>query len=87
MNLFASLVDRALGRAPVLQRRRPGLFEPAGNAVLTTRDSSTDFLREEQSFAEAESPAPRFAKVANTKPQDTRAKSHPSSSNTAATVT
>lgn len=87
MNLFASLVDRALGRAPVLQRRRPGLFEPAGNAVLATRENPTDFLREEQSFAEAESPAPRLAKVTNTEPQDSQTKSQPASSNTSATVT
>lgn len=34
-DLIASLVDRALGRGPVLQRRQPTAFEPAEN-VLTT---------------------------------------------------
>lgn len=89
MNLFASLVDRALGRAPVLQRRRPGLFEPAGNAVPATRDNPTDFLREEQSFAEAKSSAGQetTTKVTNIDPDDSRAKSQPASSNTTATVT
>lgn len=89
MNLFASLVDRALGRAPVLQRRRPGLFEPAGNAVPATRDNPTDFLREEQSYAEARSSAGQetTTKITNIDPEDSRAKSQPASSNTAATVT
>lgn len=84
MNLFASLVDRALGRAPVLQRRRPTLFEPAGNAVLTTRDNPMDLLREEQSYAEAERPVARTDKVVNTDQEVTPAKSQPS--NVAATV-
>jgi hypothetical protein len=70
MNLFASLVDRALGRAPVLQRRRPTVFEPAKNAVLATRD--TDLLREEQSYAEAENPIPRETKVVRSDPDETR---------------
>ena len=87
MNLFASLVDRALGHAPVLQRRRPTLFEPAGNAVLSTRDNTMDLLREEQSYAEAESPALRTEKVANTDQGDLQAKSQPASSMAAATVT
>ncbi|HEX5883373.1 MAG TPA: hypothetical protein VFY67_02395 [Pyrinomonadaceae bacterium] len=88
MNLFASLVDRALGRAPVLQRRRPGLFEPAGNVVLPTRNNTMDLLREEQSFAEAKSSAGQetTTKVTNS-PEDSRAKSQPASSNTASTVT
>jgi len=87
MNLFASLVDRALGHAPVLQRRRPTLFEPAGNAVLTTRDNPTDLLREEQSYTEAESPVARTDKIVNTDQEDSRAKSQPARSNAAATVT
>ena len=89
MNLFASLVDRALGRAPVLQRRRPGLFEPAGNVVLTTRDNTMDLLREEQSFAEAKSSAGQetTTKVTNIDTADLRTKSQLPSSNTAATVT
>lgn len=89
MNLFASLVDRALGRAPVLQRRRPSLFEPAGNAVLATRDNPTDFLREEQSFAEAKSSAGQetTTNVTITHPDDSRTKSQLPSSNTTATVT
>lgn len=85
MNLFASLVDRALGRAPVLQRRRPTLFEPAGNAVLTTRDNPMDLLREEQSYAEAERPVARTDKVVNTDQEVTPAKSQPS--NVSAMVT
>lgn len=86
MNLFASLVDRALGRAPVLQRRRPTLFEPAGNAVLSTRDNTMDLLHEEQSYAEAESPVARTDKV-NTDQDEARATSQLPSSNAAATVT
>jgi hypothetical protein len=89
MNLFASLVDRALGRAPVLQRRRPGLFEPAGNAVLATRDNPADFLREEQSFAEAKSSAGQetTTRVTNADAEDSRAKSQLPSSITTSTVT
>lgn len=33
-DLFTSLVNRALDRAPVLQRRRPTLFEPPAEAAL-----------------------------------------------------
>jgi hypothetical protein len=88
MNLFASLVDRALGRAPVLQRRRPTLFEPAKNAVLTTRDNTMDSLREEQSYAETESPIPReMSKVADNRSDESRAESQPQRSNTASLVT
>lgn len=88
MNLFASLVDRALGRAPVLQRRRPTLFEPVRNAVLTMRDNTIDSLREEQSYAEAESPAPReMTQVLKADPDDSRANSKPASSNATSTIT
>lgn len=76
MNLFASLVDRALGRAPVLQRRRPAVFEPVRNAVLSTRENTFDSLREEQSYTEAESPAPRKVNTAsNIEPEDSTATS------------
>src|SRR5690349_490174 len=81
MNLFASLVDRALGRAPVLQRRRPTVFEPVKHAVLATRENAMDSLREEQSFTETESSAPRETKVLRAEPDETRAKSQQESSN------
>jgi hypothetical protein len=82
MNLFASLVDRAFGRAPVLQRRRPTAFEPAKNAVLATRENTFDSLREEQSFAEVETPAPReVSKVGDNRTDESRVKSPPESSN------
>jgi hypothetical protein len=81
MNLFASLVDRAFGRAPVLQRRRPTVFEPAKNAVLATRENTFDSLREEQSFAEVETPAPReVSKVVENRTDESRVKSPPESS-------
>jgi hypothetical protein len=81
MNLFASLVDRAFGRAPVLQRRRPTVFEPAKNAVLATRENTFDSLREEQSFAEVETPAPReVSKVGENRTDESRVKSRPESS-------
>lgn len=88
MNLFASLVDRALGRAPVLERRRPTVFEPAKNAVLNTRQSALDSLREEQVFADAETPAPRAMTndVLHDEHVDSRAKSQPASSNATSTV-
>jgi len=86
MNLFASLVDRALGRAPVLQRRRPTVFEPVKNAVLATRDS-TDLLREEQSYAEAENPGPRETTVLRADPDETRAESQAERLNASSTVT
>ena len=86
MNLFASLVDRALGRAPVLQRRRPTVFEPAKNAVLATRDS-TDLLREEQSYAEAENPGPRESTVLRAEPDEARAESQAERSNASSTLT
>ncbi|MGH9881330.1 MAG: hypothetical protein ACRD6N_07830, partial [Pyrinomonadaceae bacterium] len=34
-DLIASLVDRALDRTPVLQRRQPTLFEPSADAVFS----------------------------------------------------
>jgi hypothetical protein len=87
MNLFASLVDRAFGRAPVLQRRRPALFEPARNVMTTTRDSTGDSLREEQSYAEAESPAPRaMSKIVNGS-DESRVESQTERSNVTAKVT
>lgn len=88
MNLFASLVDRALGRAPVLQRRRPTVFEPAKNAALTTRDNTMDLLREEQSYADAESSAPReTSKVVNHRSDESRTEVQPQSADAASTVT
>ena len=59
MNLFASLVDRALGRAPVLQRRRPTAFEPVKHAMVTTRDDAIDSLREEQSYVDVDTSSRR----------------------------
>jgi len=51
-DLFASLVDRSLGRAPVLERRQPTLFEPATDAAF-----SEPLLQEKENFVESESPA------------------------------
>jgi len=81
MNLFTSLVDRALGRAPVLQRRQPTIFEPAKNTVLTTdRDHALDSLREEHSYAEAESAAPGKATQVHNEIEEIEAKPQRSSS-------
>jgi len=87
MNLFASLVDRALGRAPVLQRRRPTLFEPARNVMMTTRDNTIDSFSEEQSYAEAESPASRAMNKVVDRSDESRAESQPERSNNRSTVT
>jgi len=51
-DLFASLVDRSLGRAPVLERRQPTLFEPAIDAAF-----SEPSLQEKENFVEGEPPA------------------------------
>ena len=87
MNLFASLVDRALGRAPVLERRRPTLFEPARNVMLTTRDHTIDSLREEQSYAEVESPAPQDVNKVVNRSDESRAESQPERSSVTSAVT
>lgn len=39
-DLFASLVDRALERMPVLQRRQPTLFEPVAVAAFTEKSKA-----------------------------------------------
>jgi len=81
MNLFTSLVDRALGRAPVLQRRQPTIFEPTKNTVLTAdRDHAFDSLREEHFYAEAESAAPRNAIQIHNEIEEFEAKPQRSSS-------
>ena len=51
-DLFASLVDRSLGRALVLERRQPTLFEPAIDAAF-----SEPSLHEKENFVESEPPA------------------------------
>jgi hypothetical protein len=86
MNLFANLVDRALGRAPVLQRRRPTLFEPARNAMVTMRDNTIDSLREEQSYAETESRASRETNKVVDQSDESRVESQPERSNATSTV-
>jgi hypothetical protein len=48
-DLFTSLVDRTLGRAPVLQRRQPTLFEPAVDAAF-----SVPSLQEQVNVVESE---------------------------------
>jgi hypothetical protein len=56
INLLANLVDRALERAPVLQRRQPSPFEPVHDAALTLRhDDAGDSLVEDEMFAESKS--------------------------------
>lgn len=52
---LASLLDRALGRAPTLQRRRPSVFEPIGPSRVP--ESRTD-----QGFGEEESLVERPAR-------------------------
>ncbi|HXS00831.1 MAG TPA: hypothetical protein VN724_09675, partial [Pyrinomonadaceae bacterium] len=51
-DLFASLIDRSLGRALVLERRQPTLFEPAIDAAF-----SEPSLQEKEIFVESEPPA------------------------------
>jgi len=51
-DLIASLVDRALGRTPVLERRPASVFEPVGDGVFTSRRTANDGLEEEESFSE-----------------------------------
>ena len=55
-DLFASLVDRALDRTPVLQRRQPTLFEPAIDAAFSERSRSANAmgLEEKESIVESE---------------------------------
>jgi hypothetical protein len=58
-DLFASLVDRALARAPVLERRQPTLFEPATDAAL-----SEPSLQEKVDFVESQPSAEQPKQVA-----------------------
>ena len=53
-DFLANLVDRVFDRAPVLQRRRPSLFEPAG-ASAPGPPSDTAFPRIEDEYREAPS--------------------------------
>lgn len=85
MNLFASLVDRALGRAPVLQRRRPTAFEPVKNAMA--RDNTIDSLREEQSYVDVESSATRKTDKDENSLDEPHVQSQPKTSDAASTVT
>lgn len=56
-DLLASLVDRALDRAPVLQRRQPTLFEPVVEAAFSERSQfgNASSLPEEETLAERDS--------------------------------
>jgi len=59
INLLANLVDRALERAPVLQRRQRSLFEPAKGAALTRHhDDAADSLHEDEMLAESQPATP-----------------------------
>jgi hypothetical protein len=52
-NLLINLVDRAMERANLLQRRQPTLFEPVKDAAMTIRrDDVSDGLRVEEMLAE-----------------------------------
>jgi hypothetical protein len=75
-DLFASLVDRTLGRAPVLERRQPTLFEPAIDVAF-----SEPALQETENFVESE-PPPREPKqvLKNTSPQPLLALEEPEAS-------
>jgi len=87
INLLAHLVDRALERAPVLQRRQPSLFEPVKDAVLTRRLVGGDSLREDEMSAESEkavSQAP--TSKANNVIGEPRSSSRPQKSNGDATL-
>jgi len=63
MNDFLStLLDRALGRAPVLERRRPSLFEPLPGADGPRQEGiwpSTEAPQESESAESPEAPRPR----------------------------
>jgi hypothetical protein len=54
-DLFASLVDRALDRAPVLQRRQPTLFEPVAPTSLgeQSRPENRSLLEEKEAVVES----------------------------------
>ncbi len=72
-DLFASLVDRSLGRAPVLERRQPTLFEPAIDAAF-----SEPSLQEKENFVESDPPAREPKQVLkNTSPQPSPALEEP----------
>ena len=59
---LSGLLDRALDRAPVLERRRPALFEPLPWAGIRRDDNSAE--QGEESGGEAsEAPAPRRRRV------------------------
>jgi hypothetical protein len=58
-DLFASLVDRALARTPVLERRQPTLFEPAVDAAFNEPAG----LQEKESVVEAEPASERPKQV------------------------
>jgi hypothetical protein len=52
-DLLASLVDRALDRAPILQRRQPTLFEPVMEAAFNQRPQiETASIEEKDTFVE-----------------------------------
>ena len=59
-DLLASLVDRALDRTPVLQRRQPTLFEPIAEASFSEQSQSkTPPLEEEEIVVESKPPLER----------------------------
>ena len=66
-DLLASLVDRALDRAPVLQRRQPTIFEPAAEAAVSERSQfgNVSSLAEDETSVEPKLP-PRAQKSAST---------------------
>ena len=59
-DLLASLVDRALDRAPVLERRRPALFERGEGAVFSEglQVEKAASLEEDEIVVESQPPAP-----------------------------
>jgi hypothetical protein len=86
-NLLASLVDRTLERAPVLQRRQPTLFEPVKEAMLTRRLDGGYSLREEEMLAESEKPVSQApTSEVNAVIGKPRSSSRPQKSNGAATL-
>ena len=54
-DLFASLVDRALDRMPVLQRRQPTLFEPVATAAFSekSKPGNVSTLDEQEMLVES----------------------------------
>jgi hypothetical protein len=71
-DFLAGLLDRALQRAPVIERRRPSLFEPAPGADARRQGEiwpSTEAVEESESVAMPEVPKPRRRPAGDREPE------------------